>query len=238
MKDQKYIIHFTDSLKALQGILVDSGFRLKFCQEEFSFGKKTVSSAVHAMVCFSSYSPSTLKTAKITYGSYGISLTEGWALNKGIHEVLYLEKNSTPAKALASLLRARQGKNGDFPDHLRLPVMQIRCFVKNAKGKNKKAGSKEFDFRSEREWRFVPSHDQVGGSRISQNQSYYDKHYKKLNDDMWLHKVSFTLKDVAQIYVPHAAEIDLLVKHTGLNRELFSISPWQTHTLPSPANKK
>src|SRR5688572_26461878 len=113
--DRTNLIHVTDNIDAITGILTDQAFRLKYCMEEFSFGQRRISSAVHAMVCFSSYSPSQLIDAPITYGRYGISLTEEWALRKSVHEVLYFERNSRPASALASLLEARQGKHGTFP---------------------------------------------------------------------------------------------------------------------------
>lgn len=225
--DSLHLFHFTSSYKAIAGILSDKGFRLKYCKEEFSFGKKRISTAVHAMVSFSSYFQHELIDAPITYGRYGICLTEEWAHRMKVHEVLYMERNSRPAKALATLLEARQGKRGEFPDTLRLPVMQIRCFVKNAKGPNAKAGNNQFNFRSEREWRFIPSNTEIGGARFSENQSRYKEHRDKMNAEVWNYKLGFTSKDIVRIYVDTEAEISQLSGHTGIKSNLFKISPWK-----------
>jgi hypothetical protein len=235
--DKTNLIHFTYNFNAIAGILSDRAFRLKYCKEEFSFGKKKVSSAVHAMVCFSSYSANQLSATEITYGRYGISLTEEWAQRKGVHEVLYLERNSTPARALATLLEARRGKRANFPNDLRLPVMQIRCFVKNAKGRNTKAKRSEFDFRSEHEWRFIPSNSQIGGSRFSENQSTYEKQQVQMNAKMWQHKLLFTMEDIVQIYVDNQTEINQLASFTGINSKFIKVSPWKYNEF-TPTKKK
>lgn len=224
---KKNIIHFTGSLQNVRGILNDKGFRLKYCQEEFSFGDSTISAAVHPIVCFSSYAQSDLKSLEVTYGRYGIALSEDWALRRGIHEVLYLEKNSVPAKALAALLQARQGKIGELSVNLRQPVMQIKCFVKNAKGKNKKAGIKDFDFRAENEWRYVPTKKQIGGKMISQHKSVYDRNKTAMNETISKYMVSFSITDVVQVYVNKLSEIKELVNNSSLDENLFSVSPWK-----------
>jgi hypothetical protein len=224
---KKNIIHFTGCIQNIESILKDKGFRMKYCQEEFSFANSTISAAVHPMVCFSSHSQRELKSLEITYGRYGIALSKDWALRKGIHEVLYLEKNSIPAKALAALWQARQGKNGDLPVNLRQPVIQIKCFVKNATGKNKKAGMNEFDFRAENEWRYVPTKKQIGGEMISQHKSVYQRNKTTMNKTISKYMVSFTTADVVQVYVDKLSEINQLVDNTGLDEKLFSVSPWK-----------
>ncbi|MFS1562362.1 MAG: abortive infection system antitoxin AbiGi family protein [Candidatus Arsenophonus phytopathogenicus] len=80
------------------------------------------------------------------------------------------------ALGLIALLRSRQV--GTLPNHLRLPVIQLKCFTKHVYGYNSYFDDEHFDFKYDNEWRFVPTIKQIKGNRISVDFSKYNKNKK------------------------------------------------------------
>lgn len=143
-------IHFTDSFDKILNILSIQGLKLHYCKEDFCLGNINISRAAHPMVCFSEYDLSKINDETITYGSYGIAFKESWILKNKIHPVLYIESNSTIAKALAELLKARRNKEtASLPKNVKQSVMIIKCFTKNEKGFNSFNKRKNFNFKHE-----------------------------------------------------------------------------------------
>ncbi|MFW8602538.1 abortive infection system antitoxin AbiGi family protein, partial [Desulfobacterota bacterium M19] len=133
--NHKLIIHITNTFQRLLNILNSTSLKLSYSSEDFYVGAKKISSAAHPMVCFCSCRLNEINSKIITYGKYGISFSEDWAIKNKISPVLYIDGNSLAAKGLGNLLRARQNSNNNIlPKHLRLPIMEIKCFTKNVIG--------------------------------------------------------------------------------------------------------
>lgn len=222
------IIHFTNSFEAIKSILNSKSFRLKYCCEYIGNEKgKIVSNAAHPMVSFSEFNDRDLEHKTITYGRYGIALKKDWARKCGIGPVLYVEKNSPAAKGLVSLLRARQSLN-TLPDELRLPIMQMKCFTKHETGYNSWNKEENFCFKSENEWRFVPSKKQIGNRPISENYSTYKENEKKYNELLLPYPLRFSEEDIEYIYTNTVEEREELISKLGFDAGTFKISSWKS----------
>ncbi|WP_444939042.1 abortive infection system antitoxin AbiGi family protein [Microbulbifer sp. JMSA002] len=223
------IVHFTREFEHLCSILSSRSFRLSYCGEYF--GDKTgkvISRAAHPMVSFSDYSDVELLTKVVTYGGYGVALTKNWALNQGLSPVNYVEKNSPAAQGLVSLLKARQRKI--IPSTLRLPIIQLKCFTKHVYGFNSYFNESNFDFKAENEWRFVPSRKQIGGNRISENFSTYDKNRDKYNKRLEKYPLRFSYSDVAFVYVKTEPERQRILTLAHLPECKVKLKRWKEKT--------
>jgi len=224
----KKVIHFTKTFSNVSSILNSSSLRLKYCQEEFELGDNKISQAAHPMVCFSKLDINLLSKMKITYGRYGIAFNDDWVHRNKIHPVLYFDRESALANALAKLLRARQNQeNSKLPDSLRLPIMILKCFTKNANGYNRRLKVKDFNFADESEWRFVPSKKDISNGLISQNLSAYLKSRDAHNRKLLPFPLRFTRGDISKIFVATKAEVKLL-ENMGFSGSLVSVSRWKT----------
>jgi len=223
------IIHVTDSLKTLKSILCASSLRLSYSKEDFCIGTTKVSSAAHPMVCFCEYSINELKLKTITYGRYGIAFSKNWALKKRISPVLYIGGNSLAAKGLATLLKARQNKSDSkLPRHLRLPIMEIKCFTKNVRGYNSYLQKDDFDFQSENEWRYVPRKSDIGGNLISQNKSTYLKNPDRHNNRLLPYPLKFKASDIEAVFVSKNDEVPLISNKFSIDLVKIRVSNWKT----------
>ena len=220
------IIHFTNNFNIIKSILTSHSFKLRYCGEYFSDKEgKIISNSAHPMVSFSDYDDSELNKKRITYGKYGVALSKKWAIANGLSPVNYVEKNSPVAEGLVSLLKARQ-KN-TIPDSLRLPIIQLKCFTKHVYGFNSYFDDPNFNFKSENEWRFVPSLKQIDKNRISENFSTYKKNKDKYNTRLEKDPLRFTNDDVVFIYVTSEIERNEVIRMTSLPSSQVKISTWE-----------
>jgi len=223
----RHIIHITNSFDKLKSILNGKSLRLKYCEEIFYLGKERISSAAHPMICFSEYDLNDLSTKEITYGEYGIAFSNSWVRKNKIHRVIYIDCDSAIATSLAKLLRARQNKEtSNLPDNLRLPIMTIKCFTKNATGYNSYFGIHDFNFRNENEWRYVPSKEYIGHNLISQNRGTYVQDKGKHNKRLLPFPLPFALTDVIGIFVKSKTEIQTLINLYSLDSNKVMTASW------------
>jgi len=172
----KHIIHFTSEFNTLKNIIKTNTLNLYYSKEDFYLGNKKKSSAAHPMISFSEYDVSNINNKNITYGNFGIAFKKNWIDKNKIHPVLYIDNNSIVAKSLSDLLKARRkNANTQLSSKVRLSIMTIKCFTKNTKGYNSYFNLKDFDFKNENEWRFVPTKKQIDGKLISQDKGKYLK---------------------------------------------------------------
>jgi hypothetical protein len=227
--NKQLIIHATGSLKALKGILNSLSLRLSYSKEDFCIGSQKISSAAHPMVCFCEHDINVLNSKTITYGRYGIAFSTNWALRKRISPVLYMDGNSLAAKGLATLLRARQNKVDfkELPKHLRLPIMEIKCFTKNVRGYNSKLDKYDFDFKSENEWRYIPRKSDIDGNLISQNQSTYTKNPDFYNKKLLPYHLKFKASDIEVIFVSKKDETIQLSNEFSIDINKIQVSNWK-----------
>ncbi|MBT0447237.1 hypothetical protein ISO73_12065 [Morganella morganii subsp. morganii] len=220
------ITHFTKEFENLLSIISSNSFLLKYCGEYF--GDKNgsvVSNAAHPMVSFSGYDSDELPTRRITYGGYGISLHKSWALKNGITPVNYIERNSPVALGLIALLRSRQ--LNELPRHLRLPVIQLKCFTKHVYGYNSYFRLNNYDFEHEKEWRYIPTTKQIKNNLISINFSAYNRRKDFYNSKIKEFPLKFSRKDVRYIYVQNESEKSEIISFYNFTNGQVIIAPWQ-----------
>lgn len=226
----KSIIHFTSEFETLKAIINSTSLRLFYCKEDFYLGKKMASSAVHPMVSFSEYTIETIDSEKITYGKFGIAFKKSWVIEKKLHPVLYVDKNSLIASSLADLLTARR-KNAktQLTPKIKLAIMTIKCFTKNAIGYNSYFKTENFDFKSENEWRYVPTKDQIKGKLISQSKSIYLTKPEYYNDKLKDYSLKFIIPDIEYIFVSNNLQKRTIEQLNLIPKDKIKISNWTTH---------
>jgi len=219
------ITHFTNEFEKLLSIISSNSFILRYCGEYFGDkNDKVVSNAAHPMVSFSGYDACELPMKNITYGGYGISLHKAWALENGITPVNYIGKNSPVALGLIALLRSRQLKQ--LPTHLRLPVIQLKCFTKHVYGYNSYLNINNYNFEYEKEWRYVPTAKQIDKNLISINFSAYKKRKDLYNAKIEKFPLKFSCKDVLCIYVQNENEKNKILTTFNFTENQVVIAPW------------
>ena len=222
------LLHFTQNFSILESILETSFLQLGYCTEYFGHKDKVISSSAHPMVCFSEYEDFELEAKEITYGGYAIGLSKCWAVEKGLSPVQYVEKNSQAAIGLSKLLEARQ-KNGKdtIPKRLRLPIMQIKCFTKHETGHNSYFNEDNFCFKSENEWRYVPTKNQIGGGYISLNKNTFLKKKDFYNNKLKPYPLKFEANDVIALYVQTEKQKSLLSKKYPHLTNVIDLAKWK-----------
>nr|WP_315291167.1 abortive infection system antitoxin AbiGi family protein [Serratia proteamaculans] len=219
------ITHFTNKFDTLLSIISSNSFLLRYCGEYFGDKNgRVVSNAAHPMVSFSGYDSQELPTRRISYGGYGISLHKEWALKNGITPVNYIDKNSPVALGLIALLRSRQLNR--LPNHLRLPVIQLKCFTKHVYGYNSYWKRDNYNFEYEKEWRYVPTAAQIKNNLISINFSAYEKRKEIYNKKIENFRLEFSCKDIRCVYVQNEHERKKIMSIPILSECQVIISPW------------
>ena len=220
------LIHFTSKIEYLLSIIEESHFRLKYCKEEFYItNDKVVSKNVHPMVCFSEQNLAEIHNKDITYGRFGISLSTDWIIKNNIQPVMYIEKNSSVAHSLAILLEHRRSLPKG--NKLRNPIMTIRGFVKNTIGYNSYFDKKDFVFKTENEWRYLPTKTQIGNGFISENRSTFLKDEDKYNNRLLKYPLEFNHNDITKIYYDDDESFNILKKKFPELVNKMEKSPWK-----------
>lgn len=223
------IIHFTEQFETLSKILDDGALKLKYCREVFYLADRVSSSAVHPMVSFSEQAISSIDNKNITYGRFGIALKRKWVQEMKLHPVLYLDRDSHVAEALSDLLKARR-KNAKkaLSPNVRLSIITIKCFTKNAVGYNSFFKMKNFNFKEEKEWRYVPKKTDIGDSLISQTKSKYDKAPNFYNSKLDKYPLKFAKTDIQWVFVINEHQRHEVAEKFGLDKNIIKISAWTT----------
>lgn len=220
------LIHITNSFSNINSILESKGLRLKYCKEEFciNYGKE-ISKSVHPMVCFSELNSSLLPNMQLTYGKYGIAFSENWVIKNNIQPVMYIEQNSPVAESIATLLKFRRKLPKGH--ELRLPIITIKCFIKNTIGYNSYLDKNNFVFKQENEWRFVPQRSTIK-TFISESRSTYLRNEEKYNSRLLRFPLIFDLEsDINCIYCETKAEVNTIKQKYQLSDDKVKLTPWK-----------
>lgn len=231
MTEENSIIHFTDQFEKLYSIVDSLSFKLSHSKEEFTFRHNKVnhivSKAVHPMVCFSEKNENSLSRENITYGKYGISFTKEWAITNGLKPVKYIDKKSPEALEFASLLIFRRKlKQHKITSKIRLKIMMEKCFTKNTFAYNSFL-KRNFEFKSENEWRFVPTKQQIGGGYISESRNKFKSNSNFYRKQIAPFPLQFTVNDIKTIFTCNENEKAILIKKLKLNPSKIKISDWK-----------
>jgi Putative abortive phage resistance protein AbiGi, antitoxin len=198
------IIHFTREFDYISGILESKSLKFFYCKEDFRVNDQLKSRAAHPMVCFCHFNSNSKPPFNNSYGNYGIEFSEKWAIKKKVSPVVYIEQKSQLSTALDTLLKARRDKKlyGD----LSLSIILIKCYTKNLIGYNSKLKVKNFNFKDENEWRYVPLKKEIEGNFISINRKDYVNKKDYHNDLISKYSLKFNDIDIQKIYVENDNE--------------------------------
>ncbi len=228
------IIHYTDTLEKLKGIIQSQGFRFSYCSEKINTRGGTSFSAAIAMVSFCDIPLSDYKkhffNKKDTgdlgyYGDYGIGLSKKWAKNHGLNPVFYLEYWSHVGTSMR-----KEFKNfiTNYNNIESLNTHHIFLYTKNYEGElvREEIRKKDYRFYDEREWRIVPAHDQIKGNRVVLDNDEYMKNKKQHNISISTSLLRFTLEDISYFIVKTEEEVREVYEtlHRVSDREILDLT--------------
>lgn len=212
------IIHYTDSIDTLKRI-INEGFKVKYCIEDLKLKSGIEKQSAYPMVCFCDIPFSDIKNHLDSYGYYGIGLSKKWASAKGLNPVIYISKDSN----IGSILYRHIGRNvldpeikeEDLDTSIVLDFFKIQSYIKNYEGPLAK-GSRLLDdyrFYDEREWRYVPSVEEMKGkSNVIPFDSYSQKK-DEYNEQINFIRLDFNFDDISYIIVKKEEDISELTRH-------------------------
>ncbi|WP_412464438.1 abortive infection system antitoxin AbiGi family protein [Flavobacterium mekongense] len=209
------VIHYTDRIDHLKGILECQGFRIKYCLESLDLKITSALPMAYAMVCFCDIPLSEVKNHIDTYGSYGIGLSKKWAKEQGLNPVLYIEKNSRMSLALDQqgqriykLIKEKLDYNETIMEY-----SNILSFSKNYEGNlvKGKINSDSYRFYDEREWRYIPSIEELQASPAILGTKYKEDK-QAFNDKINNCLLKFSFSDISYIIVDNEEEIPEILK--------------------------
>lgn len=201
------IIHYTESLDAIKGILIE-GFKIKYCSEKLFLGKNT-SRAAHPMISFCDIPLSDSLQHFDAYGRYGIGLSKKWAIKNGVNPVLYIDKNSLFALSVYELIKERRKKDSNLTTKQKREILQIKSYAKNYSGplKRKNIDIKNYRFYDEKEWRLIPNSDTLKGAKFSIALTNYEADKDGYNNKLKDCRINFEAIDISYIIVNTTVEI-------------------------------
>lgn len=217
------VIHYTERLENLKGIISNQGFRLKYCLEELVVSRSNSISSAVPMVSFCDIPLSEVKNHVDSYGSYGIGLSKAWAKKTGLNPVLYIETDSKLAtlmdeqiERILKSVNKKKPTKGDL--NLQNDMITYISYCKNYEGilVRGKINSEAYRFYDEKEWRYVGSDGDLGSApRILFGETYKtnkDKYNVKLENSF----IKFLHEDISYIIVDSENEIPEIL--TTLNQ--------------------
>jgi hypothetical protein len=212
------IIHYTDSLDNLKHI-IEEGFKIKYCLESLKLKDDFERLVAYPMVCFCDIPFSDIKNHLDSYGYYGIGLSKKWASLNGLNPIIYIEANSN----IGTILNRHIGReilddkqSIDELDYDRtIDYFKICSYLKNYEGPLAKGNKllENYRFYDEREWRYVPPIEVMGGlSNIIVGETYINNK-PKFNKQLNKIKLNFNFDDISYLVVKKEEEISELTKH-------------------------
>lgn len=236
----KSIIHYTEQLDSLKGIINSSGFRLKYCFERIVLSNgepvRTITAAF-PMVSFCDL-PLTLAKEHIgSYGSYGIGLSKEWAKRNHLNPVLYLEYGSVisnyilnEGKRIVQIKRVDKEVFWQERDRF----TEIVGFCKNHEGPLIRKGemiNPNYAFYNEREWRYLPDKDTLNEIPINLSPSDYENDRESWNKEISSIYLHFGYDDIRYIIVKSEEDITHVIKCLRDRYESEGISATKLNSL-------
>jgi len=226
------LIHFTNNLSNLKGILQDD-FRIRYCYEEIKSEIRTRKLLV-PMVSFCDIPFSQILDHTKKYGKYGIGLSKKWAEKSGLNPVLYLEQKSNLSgnilQHLSHLLKEfnNNKKLNEFTIEERRSYDFLR-YLKNYQADLTRLGKtiKGYRFSDEREWRFVPNPEedhQIYVSLTNKNEATIKKWKKDFNERIENIRLNFEPNDINYIIIKSEKERDGIIKYIENVKGKFSLN--------------
>lgn len=214
------VIHYTDSLSNLKGILRE-GFHIKYCVERF-ISKITPISGAFAMVSFCDIPLSETKNHITSYGGYGIGLSKQWATENGMNPVLYIDKNSLIGEIVIDQVKRLIADKTNSNKVFKEDSLYLLSYIKNYQSQLIRKGKiidKNYNFYNEREWRFTPNKKQFDSLNKWLSAKVYNENRELHNDKIKNIKLEFQVSDISYLIVKDEKEVIEIIKYL---RDIFS----------------
>ena len=207
------IIHYTKKISSLRSILKE-GFKIKYCAEDLQLSPTNARSA-HPMISFCDIPLSNSQQHFGTYGYYGIGLSKSWAIRNGINPVIYVDKNSRLARAISELLIDQRSKDLKFTKEQNKNIVAIKGFAKNYEGPLSRGTTHNLHYRfyDEREWRLVPTNEQIDGKSFAIGLKRYNDNKDRYNDPLKSLRFTFDVADISYIIVKKTKDIPNIINY-------------------------
>jgi len=223
------VIHYTNSLENLVGIIKAQGFRIKYCSENLDITFEHPLSSAFPMVSFCDIPLSEVKIHIDSYGSFGIGLNKFWAKSQALNPVLYLERESSLSAhitkqvgkimdTLDTLSDGKQPSSADLDLTRDLPILM--SYLKNYEGRLVRGtvNSDNYRFYDEREWRYIPTIEELDGAPYVVQGIQYSEDKDGYNSKLADKYLKFRHTDISYIIVDSENDIPEIL--TTLN-EVF-----------------
>ncbi len=202
------LFHFTEKFDTLTEILNSGGFWARYCKE---YG--WVRNFAVPIACFCDIPLTQISEHILTFGNYGIGLSQEWRENNNrICPVFYLTENS-PSKSILNTLRRFSLKNSHLPKEVEEANYRFFSLIKRYKGEGKNNKSKIL--YNEKEWRYIPDipyKDSIIWRHKYNNDNEYDA---KINESHIKTKgqlATFTTNDIKYLIIKTEEERIELIK--------------------------
>jgi hypothetical protein len=207
------LFHYTRNLDTLKSILVHE-FYPHFCLETLSFHPTIPDREVAIpLVSFCDIPLSQIKNHAELYGNYAIGLSKEWGLKKGITPVIYTHRGSPLPKSIMMMVKKinTASEKNFWEDHL----WTVSVYLKPYEGKlwRKDKYLDGIRFYDEREWRYVPTIEQVLAAGfdvgpVLRKEEFLDAaRVEEGNKKLQQCRLGFTPKDIKYLIVKTEGEI-------------------------------
>jgi hypothetical protein len=210
------LIHLTTKKEALFGILKE-GFKVKYCYEELRTKKGRVTAAF-PMISLSDIPLSSLSYHIESYGNYGIGLKKQWAKKIGLNPVLYFDDNSIIGGRIREDFYKTSQKfaEGTVDEEIHQTNLSILSYSKNYEGTliTAKIKRENYRFSDEREWRYVPSPEELKDASPYIVKPQYSTEEQKNNANKTLEhiRITFDPDDINYIFLEDEKEIPQFIQ--------------------------
>lgn len=94
----------------------------------------------------------------------------------------------------------------------------------------------DFNFKSEKEWRYVPTKSEINGNLISQTKQNYEIRPDYYNERLKKFPLRFQITDIEYIFVETERQRDEISRKFGIEKSIIKISKWTTELKKAKAN--
>ncbi len=208
------LLHQTD-LYGLTGIIKDKGFKVLYSLEEIKSTSPFQFKYAFPMISFSDIPFSELSSHLYKYGGFSIGIKREWIIKNRFSPVCYFSSSSILLRDIIErfCFYQRQLANNETisidegKDYK--TIIQLLSYIKNYEGplklKKKKKQYSNYRFSDEREWRFVPSINEI--SRLLLTETEY-QHKDDFINNIMNPIIPITINDIKYIIVDQESQIE------------------------------
>jgi len=226
------LFHFTEKKWLFE--ILKTTFRVSYARERITAPNNEREFAV-PMVSFCDIRLAEIKYfLEKEYGNFGIGLTKEWANRNGLNPVMYINRHSDLADNLIDglngvyqhigILKNPKSKRKLARNYFN--IMNMYRYIKNYEGeliRKEKLIDKNYRFADEREWRYVPSIENIEIEPFVAISNITTKKQKEEYNKRISHiRLSFQPDDIKYLIVEKESDISELIDYLNYAKSRFS----------------